>query len=1562
MGEQFELPQGLAENADIFKEFFSISTWQSLSPSDQAHLQQFLPSFPENDSYEKNVTLKRLFNRENFKFGSPLVTFFNNLQNGHFRPDIAHLRCLMKKAERRQYREQRKRHCFELLKEVIVGRREVLEAAYNSPLGPVKIPKNYYSNNPAVDPVLQRVKKRYFQELSAVRSEVGEYSQSSEDENYQDGAPRTLSKKQKQKLNILESSLMSTGMNMVVSTMSTKPNGFDLESNVTITSNPYEINEEQFRKMLFNHKKRRMNNEKHIELNTSGITLNDVALRTQFGQKRLLAKPNGNGLGNIGYSDKHKKKSSSNNNNGFGQKLKESLDISSSSIKRAKKQEIEVDGDTKSDESTDDEVSSTVMMSESEKNIDIEYSSPTNISQSQKLLGKQNSDHKFQKSFISGSEIGSIEKMEKNDTSNLSLPLEEDNDLKYRRTSELVQDTHVSFFSLLRDIICSSPNHRMTLDKIEHHLKSWELNPISPLNDWFTLVDEPWTSLLESALSFLSADYPDLQPDDFVPYIEYKSQIQSYQWIGAGRDSDSHLLNLCSHWLDRKDDVYHSNLLGENSRNQEEVVGECLEEVEEPKGEVPNDFVPPPRCPTNWTVRLSTEEERRIFQIQELERFENPHKAFTYRMHGYESVVGPVKGIYITQTSSSVLKPRGHNLLAVNRPSYVTILALVRDAAARLPNGEGTRADICTLIRDSQYLDLSEAAENTLQSVVSGALDRLHYEVDACVKFDTKRKLWIYLHRRRSEAEMEKIHQQYQGVAKTLKKPPRKRTIKKPDSVESKDKDSLIKEGGDKRKAKTKQNMVVQPMLKNVDTQVFQNVTADTKFVDKQQKETLSETQVEDFMVMESQVLEDLMSLSCETFKTSGEPDHSAVKQEKTDIELESSETKIKTISNKMPGQSLLNQDFINKSTLVQGNNLRVLKAKQTKPGVLNLVSTGDKLQQSDGQAVIGHILKSDNRPQEIVTTAGKKIIIQTSFAGGRTPVKFVTANTNQLGRKIITTKQTSPQIQRITPSLSKVTNTSQQQIRTVGNQQQDGALHGVVKTTPATQFVQNSGIVTAHVKGLSTGTQFLTATGQKVQIIAGSQNLGQIQSIHLGGGQNILAQNVHSTSSNINAQTANLIGNIQQVQLLTSAGQIITKALPISNATEEKTSEAVKISSPTLKVGSSTVPNISTVRNAITGQQLQMTITKPTGGKTIKNVKMVTCQPSVSDSAKSMSLLTTSQQKNTNEKKEVKEQKIIVQKTSAGMAGKIGTQLLNVSSVQLLNPRTNQGQIQTITKPIITKNNAPILTGVKLVNTQQGVKMVATSSTVVQNAIQPAKPVTHISKLTSNTNQNSASTNKGQNRPAQIISMESTASLIQIPSSTDGVPQFAVVSQGNVISVAGQPRVIQTQQITNASQSQTHLATSTATINQGKAIINKNTTTPAGTGVRVSGAVNLATIAGKPMILTSGSKTQGQHPNVILTSQNPGNNQAIVLTQGNVRTQNNSGTVTLVQQGTTQQILLPAGFQGGTINLKSLPGVKVIPFTGTTQKGRQQVYARIVKTSNQNSPQPGTDNSVDEQ
>lgn len=47
-------------------------------------------------------------------------------------------------------------------------------------------------------------------------------------------------------------------------------------------------------------------------------------------------------------------------------------------------------------------------------------------------------------------------------------------------------------------------------------------------------------------------------------------------------------------------------------------------------------------------------------------------------------------------------KARDHFMLKRDRPPHVTILYLVRDAAARL--SIGTRFDVCTLIRDFQYV------------------------------------------------------------------------------------------------------------------------------------------------------------------------------------------------------------------------------------------------------------------------------------------------------------------------------------------------------------------------------------------------------------------------------------------------------------------------------------------------------------------------------------------------------------------------------------------------------------------------------------------------------------------------------------------------------------------------------------------------------------------------------------------------------------------------------------------------------------------------------------------
>nr|XP_014097055.2 uncharacterized protein LOC106622416 isoform X1 [Bactrocera oleae]XP_014097056.2 uncharacterized protein LOC106622416 isoform X1 [Bactrocera oleae]XP_014097057.2 uncharacterized protein LOC106622416 isoform X1 [Bactrocera oleae] len=352
-------------------------------------------------------------------------------------------------------------------------------------------------------------------------------------------------------------------------------------------------------------------------------------------------------------------------------------------------------------------------------------------------------------------------------------------------SSELVQETHACFFSLIRDLFCATPHHRMQYNELRMRIDIWLRNPITALNDWYAQSDN-WSALLTSAINFLAGDFSD-QPDEYVPYLEFKSQQNIFQWIGAGRDSDTRLSKLCLYWLQRREisdrmptatcQVITDD--GKEASNNIKTNNTTYHSNE--IDDVPVSFdggispPPPPRCPTAWAVCAATTEEIVEFQRQERERFEQPHRAYTYHMHGYESVVGPVKGIY-TQMYA-LTKARGHSMMIGNRPNFVTILTLVRDATARLPNGEGTRADIAELLKSSQYINLKEG-ENVLQTTVSGALDRMHTEHDPCVRYDPKRKIWIYLHRNRTEDDFERIHQQSQGVGKSKKVAHRKSKTK----------------------------------------------------------------------------------------------------------------------------------------------------------------------------------------------------------------------------------------------------------------------------------------------------------------------------------------------------------------------------------------------------------------------------------------------------------------------------------------------------------------------------------------------------------------------------------------------------------------------------------------------------------------------------------------------------------------------------------------------------------------------------------------------------------------
>ncbi|KAM9332128.1 nuclear factor related to kappa-B-binding protein isoform 1-T4 [Pholidichthys leucotaenia] len=319
-----------------------------------------------------------------------------------------------------------------------------------------------------------------------------------------------------------------------------------------------------------------------------------------------------------------------------------------------------------------------------------------------------------------------------------------------------VEEIAVSFFSLLESILRAEGLASTSV--FEEKVQMWQSSPASSLNVWFSSAS-CWSDLVLQALYFLAGDTKDgmmALPSGFSPFVEFVEESQQWRWTGPTQDTEKDLSALCQLWLDSKDFVVKT----ENE--------EMLEMTS-----------PTPRLSTDYVVRPSTGDERQVFQVQELQRYNQPHKAFTFRMHGFDSVVGPVKGVFDKEMSLN--KAREHTLLRSDRPPYVTILSLVRDAAARLPNGEGTRAEICELLKDSQFLapDVTGAQVNT---VVSGALDRLHYEKDPCVKYDIGRKLWLYLHRHRSQEEFERIHQAQAAAAKARKALPKPKPLSKPKS------------------------------------------------------------------------------------------------------------------------------------------------------------------------------------------------------------------------------------------------------------------------------------------------------------------------------------------------------------------------------------------------------------------------------------------------------------------------------------------------------------------------------------------------------------------------------------------------------------------------------------------------------------------------------------------------------------------------------------------------------------------------------------------------------------
>lgn len=197
LDHKFHLPKDLCEHSEIFKEFFSIETWNQLSGDERSHLSHLLPEFTEDNEAEQQETIQQLFANTLTRFSqTPLDAFHNNLQDGNYRPDIAHYRKSILKAEER---EQRIRECerISLLAEKLVCSREkLLRSAYRCPAGSYPQLPHSSASVPRLSSssATMRANRRYFQEISKLTEELG--LPVSDDEIIPDGINVQLTKKQ----------------------------------------------------------------------------------------------------------------------------------------------------------------------------------------------------------------------------------------------------------------------------------------------------------------------------------------------------------------------------------------------------------------------------------------------------------------------------------------------------------------------------------------------------------------------------------------------------------------------------------------------------------------------------------------------------------------------------------------------------------------------------------------------------------------------------------------------------------------------------------------------------------------------------------------------------------------------------------------------------------------------------------------------------------------------------------------------------------------------------------------------------------------------------------------------------------------------------------------------------------------------------------------------------------------------------------------------------------------------------------------------------------------------
>lgn len=616
-GEEIDVPESLIENEALFKSVVNIETWNTLSYEERNNLLKYIPGIPTNEDgedeeeeFKLEAVRLALSSDENFKHGNPTQEVYRMLKDGMLSPSVQKIKKKCKKLKYKNYKLNQKEYYKNLLEEIIISRQLILDKTYQHGPG-YKLAKRK-SSLEFQFPASEKVKKKFDKIIRDVAAECGDDNPSSDEEGVSNSFSVNSSRYE-----------IPTKFHIDVDASSRR---FSVFQNDGVTTN-------DFHRMMYKHKQKRVLCEDHPELDTTNISLADV-----IGRCNSIKKP-----GKFKKNKLNKKK-----------KLKK-VDATDQKVERG-------DG----------------TINNVDKSVPVE--------KRKKDLTKKSLGHGYPK-------MG-------------------------------------SFFSLLGYFFEQEREKKCSIAKLEEKVVSWQSHKSSDLSGWKALYSS-WIPLVKYAVEYMTGRGTASLLHEFIPLL-LPDDGEHWTWTGPEHNNDDVILPLCHHWFETLSQAMNVDAVDDKDRQTIDTTR------------------------TTFVVRKSTDEEKDDFRKQEKERYEKPHCAYIYKTHGYESIVGPVKGVFSKDATSS--KAREHAMLVSDRPAFVTILCLVRDAVARLPNGEGTRAEVCTLLKDSQFLN-PQATDSQVHGVVSGALDRLHAEKDPCVKFDAIRKVWIYLHRVRSVEKFEKLHE-----------------------------------------------------------------------------------------------------------------------------------------------------------------------------------------------------------------------------------------------------------------------------------------------------------------------------------------------------------------------------------------------------------------------------------------------------------------------------------------------------------------------------------------------------------------------------------------------------------------------------------------------------------------------------------------------------------------------------------------------------------------------------------------------------------------------------------